>query len=226
MFQQRRAGNYPKWVNQRSRPAYDFGMPILQDAPVVVARLSRATSNALRVQLTTPDGAELARAQQKGGAAVLLGFKNGGKSEYTLSSAGGEERRIAVAATTTITKQDTAVGKIVPADGAARLENGAGTVLAVIRPHTGSKADSAWHHPILSPAGHEIGVLTLMTAHTGWSDIEAEAIQLMFNQNYATLKAPSAGAMLKLNAPVTPKLGDLLAAACVDFSVLPRGYIA
>jgi len=201
-------------------------MPILGDAPVVVARISRATSNALRVQLTTPDGAELARARQKGGASVLFGFKNGGKSEYTLSGAAGDELRIAVAGTTTITKQDTAVGKIVPADGAAQLENGAGTVLAVLRPHTGSKADSAWHHPILSPAGHELGVLTLMTVHTGWSDIETEAIQLMFNQNYATLKAPSAGAMRKLRAPVTPELGDILAATCVDFSVLPCGYIA
>jgi hypothetical protein len=201
-------------------------MPILGDASVVVARLSRATSNALRVQLTTADGTDLARAQQKGGAAVLLGFKNGGKSEYTLSGAAGDEFRIAVAGTSVITKQGVGVGKIVPADGAARLEDGAGTVLEVFRPHTGSKADSAWHHSILSPAGSEIGVLTLMTVHTGWHDIEAEAIQLMFNYNVATLKAPSAGAMLKLHAPVTPELGDVLAAACVDFSVLPRGYIA
>ncbi len=155
----------------------------------------------------------------------MFGFKNGGKSEYTMSSAAGDEFRIAVAGTTTITKHNTPVGKIVPTDGAARLENGAGTVLAVLRPHTGSKADSAWHHPILSPAGHELGVLTLMTVHTGWSDIEAEAIQLLFNQNYPSLKAPSAGAMLKLCAPVTPELGEVLAAACVDFSVLPRGYI-
>jgi hypothetical protein len=27
-----------------------------------------------------------------------------------------------------------------------------------------------------------------MTVHTGWGDIEAEAIQLMFNYNVATLK--------------------------------------
>jgi hypothetical protein len=201
-------------------------MSILGDASAVVARVSRATSNALRVQLTTPDGAELARAQQKGGAAVLFGFKNGGKSEYTLSGAGGDELRIAVAGTTVITRQNTSVGKIVPADGAARLEDGTGAVLAVLRPHAGSKADSAWRHPILSPEGHQIGVLTLMTVHTGWKDIEAEALQLMVNQNIASLKAPSAGAMLELSAPIAPQLSDVLAAACVDFSVLPRGYIA
>jgi hypothetical protein len=201
-------------------------MPILGDATAVVARPTRATSNALRIQLTTPDRTELAKAQQKCGVAVLLGFKNGGKSDYVLSSAAGEELRIAVAGTTTITNQNTPVGKIVPSDGAARLEDGGGTVLAVIRPHTGAKADGAWHHPILSPTGHELGVLTLMTVHTGWRDIEFEAVQLLSNTNIATLKAPSAGAMLNLRAPVNPVLGDMLAAACVDFSVLPRGYIA
>jgi hypothetical protein len=201
-------------------------MPILGDVTVVVARVTRSTSNALRVQLAGPDGAELARAQQKGGAAVLFGFKNGGKGVYTLSSAAGDELRIAVAGTTTITKQSTPVGKIAPADGAARFEDGGGTVLAVVQPHTGSKADSAWHHRLVSPVGDELGVLTLMTVHTGWNDIEAEITQLLLNQNVASLKAPSAGALLKLCAPVAPELGDVLAAACVDFSVLPRGYIA
>jgi len=201
-------------------------MPILGNATSVVARVSRSTSNALRVQLTTPDGAELAHAQQKGGLGVLLGVKNGGKSDYTLSSAAGDELRIAVAGTTTITQQNTPVGKIVPADGAARLEDGGGTTLAVIQPHVGHKADKAWNHRLLSPSGEELGVLTLMTVHTGWSDIESEAIQLMFNHNVATLKAPSAGAMLTLTAPVHPVVGDVLAATCVDFAVLPRGYIA
>ncbi|HUO38442.1 MAG TPA: hypothetical protein VMU34_11630 [Mycobacterium sp.] len=201
-------------------------MPILGDQTVVAARVTRATSNALRIGLTAPDGTELGRAQQKGGVGVLLGFKNGGKSDYTLSGAAGEELRLAVAGTTTVTNQDSTVGRIVPADGAARLEDGGGTVLALLRPHTGSKADGAWHHPILSPAGDELGVLTLMTVHSGWRDIETEAIQLLSNQNLPTLKAPSAGAMLKLRAPVARQLGDMLAAACVDFSVLPRGYIA
>ena len=65
-----------------------------------------------------------------------------------------------------------------------------------------------------------------MTVHSGWRDIETEAIQWTFDENYATLKAPSAGVRLKLGAPVAPELGDVLAAACVDFAVLPRGYIA
>jgi hypothetical protein len=200
-------------------------MSMLGNATVVVARVTRSTSNALRVELATPDGTELARARQKGGAAVLFGFKNGGKSEYTLSAPTGDELKIEVGATTTVSDGNTPVGKIVPADGAARLEDGGGTVLAVVRPHTGHKADGAWHHRLLSPSGEVVGVLTLMTVHTGWSDIESEAIQLLFNRNLATLKAPSAGAMLTLAAPVDPHLGDVLAAACVDFSVLPRGYI-
>jgi antitoxin (DNA-binding transcriptional repressor) of toxin-antitoxin stability system len=201
-------------------------MPILGHATIVFALLTRSTSNALRVQLTTPDGTELAHAQQKGGAAVLLGYKNGGKSKYTLSNTAGDELHIAVARTTTITKQNTPVGKIVPADGAARLETGGGTTLAVIQPHTGSKTDSGWHHRILSPAGDELGVLTLMRAQNGWSGIAAETTLWLLNQNVGALKPPSAGVLLKLGAPVAPELGDVLAAACLDFSVLPRGYVA
>jgi hypothetical protein len=201
-------------------------MPILRGATAVAAKLSRSASNALRVQLSSSDGALLGNAQQKGSAGVLFGFKNGGKSNYTLSGADGEQLDVAVAGTTTISKGGATVGKIVPADGAARLEDGGGNVLAVVRPHTGAKADSAWHHPILSPAGHELGVLTLMTSHTGWADIQLEAIQWLFDLNILALKAPSAGALLRLSAPVPPALGDALAVACVDFSVLPRGYIA
>ncbi|ORV43818.1 hypothetical protein [Mycobacterium conspicuum] len=201
-------------------------MPILGNVTAAAAHVTRSTSNALRIQLTGADGKELANARQKGGAAVLLGFKNGGKGDYTLSGASGDELRIAVAATTTISRQNTPVGRIAPANGAARFEDGGGTVLAVVEPYAGSKADSAWRHRILSPAGHELGALTLMTVHTGWADIESEAIQLLTNHNVATLKAPSAGALLQLNAPVAAELGDVLAAACVDFSVLPRGYIA
>lgn len=185
-------------------------MPMLGDATVVIARLTRSTSNALRVQLATPDGAELARAQQKGGAAVLLGFKNGGKGDYTLSNAAGEELRIAVAATTTITKQSTPVGKIVPADGAARVESGSGTVLAVVQPHAGSKSDGAWHHRMLSPAGNELGVLTLITVHDGWNGIAAETTQWLLNQNVGSLKAPSAGVLLELRAPGRTRRGRRL----------------
>ena len=201
-------------------------MPILGDATTITARLTKSASNALRIQLATPDGAELAHAQQKGGAAVLFGFKNGGKSDYTLSSGAGDELRIAVAGTTTITRQNSPVGRIVPADGTARFENGGGTILAVVQPHSGFKADRAWHHRILSPAGDELGVLTLITVHTGWRDIDSEAMQLLFDYNVNVQKTPSAGALLRLRAPVAPELGDVMAAACVDFSVLPRGYVA
>jgi hypothetical protein len=76
------------------------------------------------------------------------------------------------------------------------------------------------------PPGHELGVLTLMTVRTAWTDIQTEATQLLLSQNVGSLKAPSAGVLLQLSAPVAPELGDMLAAACVDFSVLPRGYIA
>jgi hypothetical protein len=66
----------------------------------------------------------------------------------------------------------------------------------------------------------------LMRAQNGWSGIAAETTLWLLNQNVGALKPPSAGVLLKLSAPVAPELGDVLAAACLDFSVLPRGYIA
>jgi hypothetical protein len=64
------------------------------------------------------------------------------------------------------------------------------------------------------------------TRLSGTRFCQAEATQFLLNQNVGSLKVPSAGASLQLNAPVAPELGDVLAAACVDFTVLPRGYIA
>ncbi|HME74390.1 MAG TPA: hypothetical protein VKI00_01670 [Mycobacterium sp.] len=157
---------------------------------------------------------------------MLLGFKNGGKGDYTLSNTAGDELGIAVARTTTVVRQNIPVGKIPPADGAARFETGGGTTLAVVEPHSGSKADSAWHHRILSAAGDELGVLTLMRAQNGWTGIAAETTLWLLNENVGALKPPSAGVLLELSSPVAPEVGDVLAAACVDFSVLPRGYIA
>ena len=145
-------------------------MPILGAATTIAARLTKSASNALRIQLATPDGTELAHAQQKGGAGVLFGFKNCDKSDYTLSSVAGDELRKAVARTTTITRQNSPVGRRAPAGAAARLEDASGTVLALVQPHSGFKADRAWHHRILSPAGDELGVLSLITVHTGWRD--------------------------------------------------------
>jgi hypothetical protein len=51
-------------------------------------------------------------------------------------------------------------------------------------------------------------------------------MQLLFDYNVNVQKLPSAGALLRLRAPVALALGDVMAAACVDFSVLPRGYVA
>jgi hypothetical protein len=48
---------------------------------------------------------------------------------------------------------------------------------------------------------------------------------MLFDYNVNVQKTPSAGALLRLRAPVPQELGDVMAAACVDFSVLPRGYV-
>ena len=61
---------------------------------------------------------------------------------------------IAVAETTTITTQNTPAGKIDPADGAARMEDGGGTVPAVVRPHAGHTLAAACVDFSVLPRGH------------------------------------------------------------------------
>ena len=51
----------------------------------------------------------------------------------------------------------------------------------------------------------------MITVHTGWRDIDSEAMQLLFDYNVNTQKTPSAGALLQLRAPVAAELGDVLA---------------
>jgi len=174
------------------------------------------------VAIKDESGKDLASARQKGGAGVLFGFKNGGKGSYTLS-AGTDELAIEVGASTTISRGSTVIGKVVPSDGACRFEDGGGTTLAVVRPHTGVKGDDPWTHPLLSPQGGELGTLKLMRSHTTWSDIAQE---IWLWDKAGSLKAPSSGVLISLNAPVSEVLGDVLVAACVDFSVLPRGYVS
>ena len=198
-------------------------MAILGSATSVAAKVGRAKSNAITVELKNDAGADIGSARQKGGAAVLFGFKNGGGGEYTLT-AGSDELVIAVGGTTTISRNGTTIGKIVPSDGAVRFEDGGGTVLGAVRPYAGKKSDDPWVHQLVSPQGAELGALNLTRSHTTLMDAYDDIF--LADTVYSTRKLPSAGTMLQLHAPVHDVLGDVLVAACVDFAVLPRGYLA
>jgi hypothetical protein len=198
-------------------------MSILGERLSLAARVSRAKNNALKVDLQTQEGEVAAEARQKGGAAVLFGFKNGGKGNYTVD-AKGVHLDVAVAATTSVTRDGEQLGKILGLGTAARIVDAGGTVLADINPHQGSKADAAWTHALTAPGGASIGSITLMRNGTGWGDFLLWTTT--WDMAVLSLKTPSAGALLQLDAPVDDTLSDLLAAACVDVCVLPRGYIA
>jgi hypothetical protein len=202
---------------------------ILGSRTVAVATLRRSPNNALIADIKDQAGNTIGEAKQKFSAGVLFGFKNGGKSSYTLT-AGNRTVTIDVAATTTVTDADVVLGRIAPHDGAARIEDSAGAVLALIRPFEGKKGDDPWRHPIVSPRGDLLGSLNLMRTHQplltadDWAWIDHEIFGFALHSTTA-LKTPALGTALQLAAPVDPRLGDLLACAAVDFSVLPRGYI-
>jgi hypothetical protein len=198
---------------------------ILQDRLLLSARVHRARSNALVVTYSDQDGADVAVGRQKGGAAVLLGFKNGGKAAYTVEG-GATRLDVAVAATTRVSRNGTALGSIVGEGSSARVESAAGTLLARIRPCEGARADPAWPHRLTGPDGEPVGTLTLMRTADGWSMRDLVHWTATWDMTGLGAKAPSAGASLQLEAPAGEVLADLLVAALLDVSTLPRGYIA
>ena len=200
-------------------------MGILGGHTAVTGRIGRAKSNALTVALQADDGGDIASARQKGSAGVLFGFKNGGSGTYRLASS-DDEIDIAVGATTTVSRDRTPVGRIVPADGGARFEDADGSLLAMWNPYQGTKADDAWRHPLTDSAGADLGAIAFTRTRHGWKTFD-DFLTWTVTWDMAGIgaKLPSAGSLLSLNAPVSPVLGDLLAAACVDVAVFPKGYI-
>lgn len=189
------------------------------------ARVRRARSNALVVTYSDPAGREVAVGKQKSGAAVLLGFKNGGKADYTIEG-NATRLEVAVAATTKVSRNGTPLGSIVGQGSSARIESAAATVLAHIHPHEGAKADAAWPHRLTGPDGEHVGTLILMRNASAWSLSDFVYWTATWEMTGVGLKTPSAGAALNLDAPVDDVLADLLVAALLDVSTLPRGYLS
>jgi hypothetical protein len=200
-------------------------MSILGDHLSLSARVHRAKNNALVVTYSDHIGRDVAVGRQKSSTAVLLGFKNGGKASYTIE---GNATRldVAVAATSKISRNGAALGSIVGQGSSARIESAASTSLAQIHPYEGAKADPAWSHGLTGPQGEPIGTLTLMRTVGGWGLQDFLDWTATWDMAGIGLKAPSAGAYLHLEAPPDEALADLLVAALLDFSTLPRGYIA
>jgi hypothetical protein len=198
---------------------------------VIIGMVRRATSNALVVDLKDGAGSVIGTAKQKFGAGVLFGFSNGGKSTYTLAL-GDRTLTIAVNATTTVSESGRELGRIVPHDNAARLVDSTGSVLADVRPHRGNKSDDPLSHGIISPHGDELARLDLNRTKFTLFDRDDYLLQWIDHEvwgytmhNYTTLKVPAIGTVLAITTPASAHLTDLLYAACVDFAVLPRGYV-
>lgn len=199
-------------------------MSILADRTSLSARVKRARNNALVITYSDPAGIEVAVGKQKSSAAVLLGFKNGGKADYTIEG-DATHLEVAVAATSRISRNGTALGSIVGQGTSARIESPAATVLAQIHPYEGAKSDAAWAHRLTGPDGEQIGTLILMRNASAWSLTDFVNWTATWDMTGVGLKAPSAGATLVLDAPVDDDLADLLVAALLDVSTLPRGYL-
>ncbi|MDR3659406.1 MAG: hypothetical protein P4L86_03155 [Mycobacterium sp.] len=205
-------------------------MTILNSQTKVIATVKRNTANALRVELADPSGQALGEARQKSGLGVLLGFKNGGRSTYNLT-AGDRAPTIDVAGTTTVSESGNGLGQIVPHDCGARFDDPTGVTLAYLRPQIDHQPGEPFRHPILAPQGESLGTLTLFPTSSAaelrnYLDQIVDQAILDWNVNYTSLRLPALGSALDLQQPASGRLGDLLACACVDSCVLPRGYAA
>lgn len=204
-------------------------MGILGAQTVAVTKLKRSAGNAVIASVSNQSGSPMGEAKQKSSLGVLFGFKNGGRSTYTLTS-GNRTLQLDVSGTTTITEDGVVRGRITPHDGGVKIEDPAGAALALIRPFQGLKGDDPWRHPILSTDGSVLGSLNLMRTHQplltdeDWALIDSEIFGWMRSSD-PTPRLPAYGSVLQLSAPVDAGLGDLLVCAAVDFSVLPRGYV-
>jgi hypothetical protein len=197
---------------------------ILGDRLALSARVHRARSNALVVTYSGQDGRDVATGRQKGTTAVLLGLKNGGRAAYAIEG-GGTRLEVAVAATTKVSRDGKALGSIVGQGTSARIESATAGLLAQVHPHEGARADPAWSHRLTGPQGEPVGTLTLMRTVGGWSLQDFAYWTATWDMAGLGAKAPSAGAALQLHAPAEDELADLLVAALLDASTLPRGYI-
>jgi hypothetical protein len=198
-------------------------MSILGGRLEVAARVGRTLSNALLLAYDDRSGTEFATARQKGGVGVLLGFKNGGTRTRFAITGAESALDVTVGDTTTVERDGAPLGCIVGEKLSARVESAGGTMLAQMNPCE-TPTDGIWPHPLTAPDGRSLGTLTLMRTVESWGLVEFLNWTENWNRTGQSLKPPSAGAVLQLAAPVNDVLGDLLIAALLDISTLPRGY--
>jgi hypothetical protein len=209
-----------RWQNAR--------MSLLNGQRVIGASSGRKTSNALTLTFKDAGGETLAVATQKGSAAVLLGFKNGGSGHYTLK--GGDaalELDCAAARSTLCTEAGDLLGWIAKRDdGWGEICDATGELLASVSAQPKeSKQEAAWDHTLLAPDATRIGTARWLRTSASF-DLLGELVDLsLWWDRAAPLKVPSFGVLLQLEQPVADPLADLLCALCVDMSLGSHSFL-
>jgi len=211
--------------------------------PVVIdGRISRKTSNGLRLTFHEGDGDPLATAVQSGGdgkgakLGVLFGFKNGGPGRHSLTFADG--RALIVQSReqkpTLITAGDTEIAVVNRvAKGAERSSavaaNGAEIVHFTSDP-VEARTPELFRIVVTDAAGGDLARLHVIRKADGWkslSDVLDSAwnTYVWWDRAGAPLPVQVLGTRLILLRPPTPLERDVLLAACVDLAIGLRPYI-
>ncbi len=198
-------------------------MGLLGSTTTVAAQTGRKLNNSLTLEFKTSATDTLATAVQKGSAAVLLGFKNGGAGSYAIGSdSGGLAVTCATSRTTAADRSGHVIGwieKDEAGDGVVRRADGAVVARVVGHPEDQRK-DATWSYALVEPSGAPLGRLTWMRTATTF-DLVGEVVDtsIWWDRAGAPLKVPSLGIHLALDHPVDAATGDLLLALCVDVSL-------
>lgn len=213
--------------------------------PVVIdGRISRKTSNKLKMTFHEGDGEPLAEALQSSGdgkgakLGMLFGFKNGGPGRHGLTFQDG--RQIFVHSReqqpTLITESDGAdlavVNRVAKGtDRSIAVNAGGATVLQFTSDPVEPVTSDVFRVVITDAAGADLGRLHVIRKAGGWktmSDVIDSAwnTYVWWDRAGAPLPVLVLGTRLILLREVTPLERDVLFSACVDLAVGMRPYIA
>ena len=202
---------------------------MLGDHTLVDSRMGRKLNNALTFTYRTGPGEPLAVVTQAKGMGVLLGFKNGGASKYTLETADAQYPIDCAVKASTLTGPDGAlIGTVMP-DGAgnALLADASGALLATLHGHPYDRRhEPYWPHALTDAAGEPLGTFTVIRASSNidWLG-DVIDVTIWWGRPGGPLKVPTIGVTLQLDHPVGDVLGDVLMLAMIDSAGATRDHL-
>ncbi|WP_136643135.1 hypothetical protein [Subtercola vilae] len=217
---------------------------------VFTARLSRATSNKLKLTVTDGPGEPLAVAVQ-GGAdgvgsklGVLFGFKNGGVGKHLVTFRGGNTLVVETRSgePSVLVQNGEVIASLARGDESEVLLPTGETLFVIVPDPAGARTADAFHLHVYrchadGQAREVVGALDVILTNTGWTftaytvidvlDVLPDLTLANFARPLGTaLRLPMQGVRLVLKGPLSDRDQAILVGVCVDLAIGLRPYVA